>query len=130
MRCPGHHHLGTRGLLILLYRDDISESLHRMHRRRFHADNRHPGIFPEPFQHRLGIVVSPVFQTSERADADNVAIASYHAGRLLDVFRLVAVHHHPELGFNLPTFIIDIENDRIHSQIRGRFLRTQSGAQA
>ena len=127
MRRPCQDSLYTLRCLVFLDGDEVSKRLKRMHRCRLHSEDRFARILNKLIYYCLSIVILSVCQTSERADADNVAIASHHRNSLQQVFRLVAIHDDATLCFQLPCSGIDIEDNDIHAQIHCSLLRRKAG---
>ena len=130
MRSPGQDHLRTRHAFIFIDRYEVGEGLAWMDRGRFEADDRFAGIFDELPENGLVVVEGLVLQAGERAHSDDVTVAADDRDRLTQMLRLVAVHHHAHLGLKFPAVAVDIEHYRVHSQIHGRLLAAQAGAQA
>ena len=91
---------------------------------RLHAHNRHSCEIDELLQYFFLVVVFLALEACKSTHTNYITIGANHWYRLPQVFRLVAIHHHPQFCLQRPSILTDIENHCVHSQIHGCFLGT------
>ena len=129
MWCPCHHDLRLFHLLEFLYGDQVGKCLERMPGGSLHAEYRSAGIFDEPVDDDLFVVICLALEEGKGTHADHVAIASHHRDGFQQMFRLVSVHDHSSFRLELPCSLVDIQYDDIHAEIQCCLLGAQSGTQ-
>ncbi len=126
---PCHHHLGAFLGLVFLDGDKVGETLQRMARGGLHGEDRAPGVFDELADYALLIILGLVFETGERTDAYDVAVASHHGYRFKEVFGPVSVHYHAALGFEFPCALVYVEDYHVHPEVESRLLGAEARAE-
>ena len=90
----------------------------------FQAHNRHAGVFQELTDNSFGIILIPIFQAGETADAKDIKILAKHRCGILHVLNRGAIHYRAFFKFQGPSFLVDIKDNSIHAQIIGRYAGT------
>ena len=93
-------------------------------------EHRAAGILNELIQDHLIIIVFAGFKTGEGTDADDIAVATHHRDGFQQMLALVPIHHHAVAGFQFPGALVHIQHNHVHSQVLGRFLGAEAGAEA
>ena len=115
---------------MLFNRQQVGESLARMHRAGFQAYDGPPWIFNKLIQNGFVIIEIFILQAGERANPDDVAVTPDHGYSLPKMLRLVAVHHDSKLGLKFPAVAIDIQHDRVHAKVESCLLAAKASAKA
>ena len=129
MRRPGHHYFRTGFSLELLDGYEVGEALERMACGGLHAEHGASGVFYELLDHPLLIVLFFVLKSGERANANDVAVASHDRDRLQKMFGFISIHDDTAFGLQFPCSLVHIEHDDVHAKIHGSFLCREARAQ-
>ena len=124
---PRQDSLYTLCWLMFLNGDEVSKSLKRVNCCCLHREDRLTRILYKLIYYCLSIVILPVCQTSKRADAYNIAVASHHRNCFQQMLRLVAIHDDATFCLQLPGSGIDIKDNYIHTQIHCSLLCRKAG---
>ena len=129
MRCPCQHDLRLLYLLVFLDGDQVGKCLEWMSCSSLHAEYRLAGILDELIDNHFVIIVLLALELRKRANSDHIAVASHYRNCLEQMLRLVAVHDDPALCLKFPCSLVDVKNYHVHSEVQGRLLSAQTGAQ-
>ena len=126
---PREHHLRTAAYGVLADGYEVGKGLQGVNGGRLHGYHGLAAVAHELADHGFGIVVGAVGESCEGAHGYDVAVACHDGDCFEQVFRLVAVHDYPSLGFQLPCSGVHVEHYHVHAQVHGSLLSAQSGAQ-
>ena len=96
---------------------------------RLHTENRPTGILNELIQDLLVVVVFLALKTGERTHTNDVTIATHYRDSLQKVLWLITIHNDTPLCLQLPSALVHIKHNGIHTQVHRRLLRRESSTQ-
>src|SRR5690606_38928260 len=101
-----------------------------MERCAFQADHGYARIAHELVDYVLAVVFLAIAECGKSANREDIEILTQHGCRLLHVLRRRTVHYSTIREFELPPFLVDVEDNDLHAQVSRGHLRAYARAEA